>query len=199
MKHIKKIACLLALVTAMAAFASCGTDNTGSSEPSSEVSIEESSVESSEESVIESSETESTEPSEDSSETPEASELETMVNSLYEGIGEEDLPATMVLPLDEANSEYNVGVPFSDYKEGVASDAMINAIAHSVCLVRANSAEEAADLAAKIEENANPRKWVCVEAEKVAVAYHDDLVLLAMSSTAVVDQVVANFDAAFAE
>ena len=201
MKHIKKLACLLALVTAMAAFASCGTDNTGSSEQSSEASVEDSLVESSvEESVADESNTEpSDETDGESSETAVSSELETLVNSLYEGISEEDLPATMVIALDEANSEYNVGVPFSDYKEGVASDAMINAIAHSVCLVRANSADEAADLAAKIEENADPRKWVCVEAEKKAVAYHDDLVLLVMSSEVVADQVLANFDAAFAE
>ena len=46
-----------------------------------------------------------------------------------------------------------------------------------------------------IKANADPRKWICVEAEKVAVEARGNVVLFVMSSTAIADQMVANFNA----
>lgn len=196
MKHMKKMAILMAMLTAMAVLASC---NSGNDLPAESSTTESSMIESSVEVSEEESSTEA-EPSEgESSENAEKSELETLVDSLYDGISQDNLPMLMTTPLTEENAEYMAGVPMSDFKEGVASEAAISAVAHSVVLLRANSAEEAADLAAKVEENADPRKWVCVEAEKVIVKTHDDLVLLIMSSTDNADTIAANFDAAFAD
>ena len=45
----------------------------------------------------------------------------------------------------------------------------------------------------EIEEKADPRKWVCVEAEKTAVIRRGNLILLAMADSGVVDAVTANF------
>ncbi|MGI5893302.1 MAG: hypothetical protein ACOX6P_01770 [Candidatus Merdivicinus sp.] len=194
MKHMKKLAIVMAMLTSMTFLASCNSGNDLPAESSVPESSVESSVESSE---PESSTTESS--AEESDENTEASELQTLVESLYEGIPEEEMPAIMTTPLTEENAEYMAGVPMSDFKEGVASEAAISAIAHSVVLLRANSAEEAEDLAAKVEENANPRKWVCVEAEKMMVKTHDDLVLLIMTSASNADIIAANFDAAFAD
>ena len=73
--------------------------------------------------------------------------------------------------------------------------AMINAVAHSVCLLRAEDAAAAEELAKAVEENADPRKWICVEAEKKVVEQRGDLVLLGMSGTDLADQIVANFQA----
>ncbi len=215
-KHMKKIALLLALMVSMSTLAACSGDDAVSSTPESSVeSSIESSVESSEESSEESS---AGEPSEEESSTPvedassvvapdagmseepgaeTSSDLETLVDSLYDGIPEDELPAIMKTPLTEENAEYMAGVPAGDFAEGIAADAAINAIAHSVVLLRANSADDAPALAEKVEANANPNKWICVGAEKVIVKTSGEYVLLIMSSATLADQIAANFDAAF--
>jgi len=89
---------------------------------------------------------------------------------------------------------------FIDYIEGaeaVISEGMISAIAHSVVLVRVPEGTDAADVAAQIEANADPRKWICVEAEKTVVSQHGSLVLLVMSSEATATAIAANFDALY--
>lgn len=103
--------------------------------------------------------------------------------------------ATMNTPLDSENFSWFM---FTDYIEGieaVSSDAMINAVAHSVVLARVPEGTDIEALKSEIEEKADPRKWICVAAEKTEVAVHGDLILLVMSSEEVVDAVVANFEA----
>ena len=102
---------------------------------------------------------------------------------------------TMEQELTEDNSEYNVGVARSEYVEGLASDAAINAIAFSVCLMRAESAEAAQTLAEQVEEKANPNKWVCVEAEAKIVDRIGDVVILIMADQTLADQLSDNFKA----
>lgn len=75
----------------------------------------------------------------------------------------------------------------------------MSAQAHSVCLLKANSPEEAAQLAQDVAANVNPRKWICVEAERTIVAYSGDTVLLDMSFDALAQTVLANFQAQFGE
>ena len=121
--------------------------------------------------------------------------LEEIMEKLYEGIDENNMPMVANTELTADNAESFVGVPASDFKEGLSSDAMINAVAHSVCLLRAEDAAAAEELAKAVEENADPRKWICVEAEKKVVEQRGDLVLLVMSGTDLADQIVANFQA----
>ena len=54
---------------------------------------------------------------------------------------------------------------------------------------------DVAQIAAQIEQSANPNKWVCVGAEKTIVKTRGNVVLLVMSQTAIADQIAANFDA----
>lgn len=96
--------------------------------------------------------------------------------------------------LDSENFQY---FAFIDYKEGyeaACNEALINAAAHSVVLVRVPSGEDAAAVAKEIEANADPRKWICVEAEKTEVVYNGDLVLLVMSYSDTATAVVNSFN-----
>jgi len=122
------------------------------------------------------------------------------MDKVFEGIPEDEMPMLMpadmnegskYMPLTVDNSEYNVGVPRDAYKEGIAAESAISAIAHSVCLLRADSAEAAKD----VEANADPRKWVCVEAEKKIVRQSGDVVILIMTSADLADRLDANFQA----
>lgn len=130
--------------------------------------------------------------------------LEEIMDKVFEGIPEEDMPMLMPADLNGGskyaeltadNSEYNVGVPRDAYKEGVAADAAMSSVAHSVCLLRAESAEAAEQLAKDVEANADPRKWICVEAEKKIVSRSGDLVLLIMTGADLADKLDANFQA----
>ena len=119
--------------------------------------------------------------------------LEEILAKVYDGITE--MPMTMEQELTEENSEYYVGVGRSEYTEGLASDAAINAVAFSVCLLRAESAEAAEALAEQVEEKADPRKWICVEAEAKIVDRIGDVVILIMTDQTLADQLSANFKA----
>ncbi len=106
-----------------------------------------------------------------------------------------DLPDTETTELTKDNFEYFAFTAMPDGVEAIAADALINAVPHSVVLMRAQDAEMAKKLAADVEANLNPAKWVCVEAEKTAVLVHNCTVLLVMSWSDVTDALTANFNA----
>lgn len=79
--------------------------------------------------------------------------------------------------------------------QAVTADALIGSIAHSVVLMRLPDGSDVSGIAQQVKDNADPRKWICVEAEKVIVKTKGDLVLLVMSTTDIADAIAANFDA----
>lgn len=79
--------------------------------------------------------------------------------------------------------------------EAVSADAMIGSVAHSVVLMRLSAGADVAAVAKQVKDKADPRKWICVEAEKVEVKTNGNLVLLVMSDTATTDAITANFAA----
>ena len=127
----------------------------------------------------------------------DVSPLSEEMNLLMENVSE--LPALGEVILEEENFEYYSFIPYIDGAEALASDALIGSIAHSVVLIRLPEGTDAADIAAQIEEKANPSKWICVTAEKVAVVHNEDTVLLVMSNEAATDAIVSNFNAIYAE
>jgi len=111
--------------------------------------------------------------------------LEDLMTKVYNGISEEQLPMMLQnIELTEEDLEYYIGTKDIKWKEAIASESGIGSIAHSVVLIR--MAEDATDkdiedAKTKIKENANPRKWLCVEAENVIVENKGDLIILIMS------------------
>ncbi len=81
-----------------------------------------------------------------------------------------------------------------DGAEALSSDAMMSSVAHSVVLLRVPKGSDAEAIAADIEKNANPLKWVCVSAKKVVVKSTGNLILLVMSSEANADIIAKNFE-----
>jgi len=109
--------------------------------------------------------------------------LEEIMAKVYEGIPAENLPMLGQMPIDTEGVEYYLGTKDVSFKEALVSEPMIGSIPHSVVLVRLNDAKDADAAVTKIKENANPRKWICVEASNVVVKSKGDLVILIMSDT----------------
>ncbi len=84
--------------------------------------------------------------------------------------------------LDESNAAYILGSEDVKFKEGILSAPLMNVIPYQLVLLRL---EDNADIEATKEilsKNANPRKWVCVEAEEVVVENIDNVVLFMMAN-----------------
>lgn len=113
--------------------------------------------------------------------------LEDLMTKVYDGIKEEELPMMLQnIELTEEDIEYYIGTKDIKWEEAIASESGIGSIAHSVVLIRMSedaSEKDIEDAKSKIKENANPRKWLCVEAENVYVESNGDLIILIMSDS----------------
>lgn len=112
--------------------------------------------------------------------------LPEIMEKLYAGVKEEEMP--MMTENVELNDEKLKGYFYEGsnvnikYKEAIASESMVGSMAHTVVLFRLENSSDAEKVVKEIEENANPRKWICVEAEHTYVLSKGDLVVLIMSN-----------------
>ena len=121
---------------------------------------------------------------------------EEILNGLYEGAGKDELPmGLMTVQAEGEMFEYFFFIPEVAGAEAWVSEPGISSIAHSVGVIRLPEDADAEDIAAQIEANMNPSKWLCVTAEKAEVICHGQTILLVMSSNELADLVIANFDA----
>ena len=126
--------------------------------------------------------------------TAEEQEVLDTVQQLVAGAADEIMCDNIIISSDQY--PYYL---FIDYIEGsiaASSSAMIGSIPHSVVLLKLPEDADVAAVAAEIEENMDPRKWICVEAEATMVKTSGQYVLMVMSSQAV-DAISANFDTVF--
>lgn len=119
--------------------------------------------------------------------------LTEVLDKVYAGV-EEDMPKVMNMEITDENIAYYLGVESLDYKEGIASEAMNSSIPHSVVVVRVNDGVDIEQIKQEIKEKANPRKWICVEAESVIVESKGDVIILIMTNTDLAEKVQTNFN-----
>ena len=122
--------------------------------------------------------------------TPELS-LSDVISSIQYDV---ELPnvATAVVTSDLYSSY--LFIDYIDGSEAMSCDALIGSIAHSLVVLKLPEGVDAAETAAQISANANPAKWICVEAEKVIVKSSGRFVMLVMSNAVTADAIAANFD-----
>ncbi len=120
--------------------------------------------------------------------------LEEIMTKIYAGISDEELPMMLSnVEVTDENIENYLGTKDIDYQEALASESMVGSIAHSVVLIRMNEGENIEEAKTLIKEKANPRKWICVEAENVYVESKGNLIILIMSGE-LADSIKANFE-----
>lgn len=186
---MKKIAIALVLVLSLSLFAACGSDAPAASGSDAVAS---------------------------DSAAPAAlpENLDDIMDAMYATLSEEEMPAlpsaedlklqneqntgkylNLNADLDDEMSVYYTGVSRASYVDGIVSEPMMMGVAHRVVILRAESAEAAAQLAKDVEANANPRWNICTEAEKVSVTNIDDVVVLIMSTADMTDKMAAALQA----
>ena len=121
-------------------------------------------------------------------------DLTAMVDKLYEGINADNMPMVMTQEVPADAFEGVFFIPAVEGATGVMSEPMMSSIAHSVCLLRVAEGTDVEATRAAIEANMNPRKWLCVEAEKSGVIANGNTILLVMCAEANYQTIVDNFN-----
>lgn len=123
--------------------------------------------------------------------------LDDIMAKVYDGISEEELPMGLEnQPITAENIAAFIGTDDLAWEEALASESMIGSTAHSVVLIRMSASASTDDIEKakeKIKSSADPRKWICVEAENVYVESKGDLIILIMSND-LAEPLKANFE-----
>ena len=209
---MKKIICALLALTLLFGLAGCGGNkNDSKDDPKDEVT--ESQKPQGSEAPDKDDSSEKPESSANPSEKPSASEkpatspkpsdkpvesakpeltISDVLSSIYYGTG--DLPTLGTVSITADTFKNYLFIDSIQGAEAMASEALIGSIAHSVVVLKVPDGTDAATTAASVKAAANPRKWICVEAEKVIVRSSGNWVLLVMTDAANADIIAANFD-----
>ena len=111
--------------------------------------------------------------------------LSEIFTKIYDNSGVES-PMTMEIVVDDTNKASMLGTKAVKFIEGLASEAAIMTIPHSMVLLRVDKDADVDNIKKQIKDNVDPRKWICVgvDPDQVIVDSIGDLVFLVMSADA---------------
>ena len=121
--------------------------------------------------------------------------LPELMENVYAGT-DGDMPELVQTEVTGENAAYYLGTEDVPFTEALASEPMINAIAHSVVLLRLEDDADVQTVKETIRNYAQPDKWVCVgvDPNHVYVENRGNLVILIMDDIAP-DKLLENFKA----
>lgn len=123
--------------------------------------------------------------------------LDEIMNRLYEGIPEEELPAMKEYIQVNADNEYwYLGTEGLEFEEALAVEPMIGSIAHSVVLVKVADGTDVQEVENQIKDNIDTRKWVCVGIEKdqLIITHRGNIILVVIDDLGVGNTIKENFE-----
>lgn len=191
---IKKIALLLLMVFAFTALVSCGGNKTGSEDTTaSDGSVTDAITDSGKnEDTTAGGENNNGSNGDVAGNVSSSSSLSDIMAYILDGV-QIDYAITSAEVADD-QFEWNFFIPKIEGSEAYTSLAMIGSIPHTISLLRVPDGTSVEDTVKSISDNINPRKWICVEAEATAVESAGNVILVAMSDTAIINGVKANFE-----
>lgn len=86
-----------------------------------------------------------------------------------------------------------LGTDDVEFTEGVYSMPMMSSQAYQCVLLRLPEGADVEEAKQTLRDNADPRKWICVEAESVIVENVGDVVLFLMSDSATGEAIKTSF------
>lgn len=125
-------------------------------------------------------------------------ELTNLVDSLYAG-NENLYPSLMSQVIDVTDSEtvnYMTGLENGDDLEAlIVSEPMMSSQAYSLVIAKVKDGASTDEVAKKMSENINMRKWLCVSAEVLYATSTEEYAFLVMSSEEMAKPVYEAFKA----
>lgn len=93
-------------------------------------------------------------------------------------------PFDMKIDREAAWNDLGLEAEMFDAKivDSVKSESMMMPSNHSLCIVEVKAGEDVASVKNAIFTNANPRKWICANADKVLVVDSGNIIMLVMST-----------------
>ena len=130
-----------------------------------------------------------------------ATATEMMTNLMTASKVTVNAPMQDVIPAEM--SETYIGLTEADFTANVADsvfyESMISPANQSFCIVKVKDASKVDELKQKIFDNCNPRKWICMTAERVVVLSSGEYIMLAMASQDSCNALIPAFKAEFGE
>ena len=83
--------------------------------------------------------------------------------------------------IDDTTEEYLLGTDEIEYTDSVCSMPMMNAVAYQCIILRVPEGTDVVKTKQLLLDNADPVKWICVEAESVVVESIGDVILFVMA------------------
>ncbi len=80
-------------------------------------------------------------------------------------------------------AEYMIGTTDVEYTEAIYSVPLMNVVPYQCILLRLPEGADVEAAKQTLSDNADPRKWICVEAESVIVENVGDVILFLMADT----------------
>lgn len=93
----------------------------------------------------------------------------------------ETLESYVAMEIPDENREYLLGTTEVEFTDSVASVPMVNVDPFQCVLLRVKDPDKVDEAKQLLADNANPRKWVCVEAESVMIENVGDVILYIMA------------------
>ena len=199
---MKKLIAMICALTLLLSLAACGKKNEQPQEPEQNDPVVETPVEEApvEEAPVEETPVEEPAVEEPAVEEPEMdpayADLLDKLAQLTEGATPEEM-MLMNAEVPADSYEYLLFIPYIEGSYAVVSEPMIGSIAHSVVLLQLPEDADVQAVAAEIETNMDPRKWICVEAESSWVKTSGQYVLMVMATQEAADVIAANFETVF--
>ena len=114
-----------------------------------------------------------------------------ILNGIY-GITAPEFPV-MEIPAEYFDLLYHTGLTDESLISGVVvSESAMGSQAYSLVLVRAADPAKLGEIAETMEQNIDPRKWVCVEADDIRCVAAGDIVLFIMVSSEYASSITAD-------
>ncbi len=123
-------------------------------------------------------------------------DLVNLVNKVYEGITTDlyNVNTTAIDLTDSASVKSYTGLENGqDFEYAVVSEPFINAQAYSLIIAKVKDGVNANEIAKKMSEEIDTRKWICVSAEKVYATSSGDIVFLIMTNEEMAKSVYDSF------
>ena len=109
--------------------------------------------------------------------------LDTIMDKLYVGFKEDELPTMVTKELTKDELSSYIGLEEFDYNESLISEPMIGSIPHYIALLRVNDNVDIEAAKKDMKEKINPRKWICVEADQVIIDNIDNLMVVIVTKS----------------